>query len=89
MATGPPQGGVALTPTYSSWLNQVERWFAELQRRRLDRDCFCSTDELTCALEEWIARWNANAKPFTWTRSADQIVDATGRYCSRISDSAH
>ncbi|NUQ95374.1 MAG: IS630 family transposase [Streptomyces sp.] len=76
-------------PTYSSWLNQVERWFAELQRRRLDRGCFCSTDELTCALEDWIATWNRNAKPFAWTKNADQIIDAIGHYCTRISNSAH
>jgi len=84
-----PRVVLHFTPTYSSWLNQVERWFAELQRRRLDRGCFCSTDELTCALEEWIALWNATAKPFKWTRSADQIIDAIGRYCTRISNSAH
>ena len=84
-----PRVVLHFTPTYSSWLNQVERWFAELQRRRLNRGCFCSTDELTCALEEWITLWNANAKPFRWTRSADQIIDTIGQYCSRISDSAH
>lgn len=65
------------------------RFAAELQRRRLDRGCFCSTDELTCALEEWIATWNSNAEPFAWTKDADQIVNAIGHYCSRISGSAH
>ena len=71
-----PRVQLHFTPTYSSWLNQVERWFAELQRRRLDRGVFCSIDELTSALEQWIKFWNDNAKPFKWTKTADQIIDA-------------
>jgi hypothetical protein len=67
----------------------IERWFAELQRRRLDRGVFCSIDELTCALEQWIKFWNENAKPFKWTKTADQIIDAIGRYCERISGPGH
>ncbi|MEV0624249.1 IS630 family transposase [Nonomuraea sp. NPDC050404] len=77
------------TPTYSSWINQVERWFAELQRRRLDRGVFCSLDELTTALQEWLKYWNENARPFTWTKNADQIISAIGRYCARISGPGH
>jgi transposase len=84
-----PRFELHFTPTYSSWLNQVERWFAELQRRRLGRGNFCSLDELTCALEQWIKFWNANAKPFKWTKTADQIIDAIGRYCARISGPGH
>ena len=84
-----PRFQLHFTPTYSSWLNQVERWFAELQRRRLDRGVFCSIDELTCALEQWIKFWNENAKPFKWTKTADQIIDAIGRYCERISGPGH
>lgn len=84
-----PRFQLHFTPTYSSWLNQVERWFAELQRRRLDRGVFCSIDELTGALEQWIKFWNENAKPFKWTKTADQIIDAIGRYCARISGPGH
>jgi transposase len=73
------------TPTYSSWINQVERWLAELQRRCLERGVFCSLDELTTALEDWIKIWNSNARPFKWTKTADQIIDRICRYCSRIS----
>ena len=73
----------------ASWISQVERWFAELQRRCLDRGVFCSLDELTTALEEWIKLWNAAARPFTWTKTADQIIDRICRYCSRISGPAH
>ncbi|MFI7292682.1 IS630 family transposase [Streptomyces sp. NPDC050121] len=62
------------TPTYSSWINQVERWFAELQRR---------------CLEKWIEVWNEQARPFRWTKTADQIIDRICRYCDRISGPAH
>ena len=57
----------------------------ELQRRCLDRGVFCSLDELTTALEDWIKTWNATARPFRWTKTADQIIDRICRYCSRIS----
>jgi len=77
------------TPACSSWLSQVERWFAELQRRCLERGVFCSLDELTIALENWIKLWNAGARPFTWTKTPDQIIDRICRYCSRISEPAH
>ena len=84
-----PRVQLHFTPTYSSWISQVERWFAELQRRCLDRGVFCSLDELTTALEDWIDIWNATARPFKWTKTADQIIDRICRYCSRISGPAH
>jgi transposase len=84
-----PRFVLHFTPTYSSWINQVERWFAELQRRCLQRGVFCSLDDLTTALENWITVWNDSARPFTWTRTADQILDRICRYCSRISEPAH
>jgi transposase len=70
-----PRVQLHFTPAYSSWISQVERWFAELQRRCLDRGMFCSLDELTTALEEWIKFWNEHARPFKWTKTADQIID--------------
>jgi transposase len=84
-----PRFALHFTPTYSSWINQVERWFAELQRRCIERGVFCSLDELTTALEDWIRLWNESARPFTWTRTPDQIIDRICRYCSRISEPAH
>ncbi|MBG0826248.1 IS630 family transposase [Planomonospora sp. ID67723] len=84
-----PRFTLHFTPTYASWINQVERWFAELQRRCLERGVFCSLGALTTALEEWIAFWNDNAKPFRWTKTADQIIDRICRYCDRISRPAH
>src|SRR5512140_2095779 len=84
-----PRFVLHFTPTYSSWINQVERWLAELQRRCLDRGVFCSLDELTAALEKWIKLWNEDARPFKWTKTADQIIDRICRYCSRISGPGH
>ena len=84
-----PRVRLHFTPTYSSWINQVERWLAELQRRCLERGVFCSLDELTTALEGWIKTWNDNARPFKWTKTADQIIDRICRYCSRISGPGH
>jgi hypothetical protein len=50
---------------------------------------FCSLDDLTAALEAWIKLWNEGARPFTWTKTADQIIDRICRCCSRISGPAH
>src|SRR5262244_2018153 len=84
-----PRFVLHFTPTYASWISQVERWFAELQRRCLERGVFCSLDELTTALEGWIKTWNSNARPFKWTKTADQIIDRICRYCSRVSGPGH
>ncbi|MFD9622054.1 hypothetical protein ACFWB2_33030 [Streptomyces virginiae] len=65
---------------------QVERWFAELERRCLERGVLCSLDDLKAALEEWIKVWNDEAWPFKWTRTADQILDRICRYCDRFSE---
>jgi transposase len=79
-----PRFVLHFTPTYSSWLNQVERWLAELQRRCLERGVFCSLD-VTYVLEEWIRLWNRHARPLKWAKTADQLIDRICRYCSRIS----
>ncbi|MFG3225376.1 IS630 family transposase [Kitasatospora sp. NPDC048194] len=84
-----PRFQLHFTPTYSSSINQVERWFAELERRCLERGVHCSLDDLKASLENWIKVWNESAKPFTWTKTADQIIDRICRYCSRISEPAH
>ncbi|MEU9173027.1 transposase [Streptomyces sp. NPDC048420] len=78
-----PRFRMHFTPTYSSWINQVERWFAELERRCLERGVFCSLDSLKAALEDWIKVWNDEARPFKWTKTADQILDRICRYCDR------
>lgn len=84
-----PRFQLHFTPTHSSWINQVERWFAELERRCLERGVFCSLEDLKTALEDWIKVWNDEARPFKWTRTPDQILDRICRYCDRISEPGH
>jgi hypothetical protein len=60
-----------------------------LQRRCLDRGTFCSHGELATTLEDWIKTWNATARPFKWTKTANQIIDRICRYWSRISGPGH
>jgi len=84
-----PRFVLHFTPAYSSWINQVERWFAEIQRRCLDRGVFCSLEDLTTAIQEWIKLWNDSARPFKWTKTPDQIISRICRYCDRISRPGH
>jgi transposase len=77
------------TPTSSSWLNLVERWFAELTRRLLQRSAHKSVKALTADLNTWIAHWNEDPKPFVWHKTADEILDNLKTYMSRISDAGH
>jgi transposase len=72
------------TPTSSSWLNLVERWFAELTRKKLQRSAHRSVAELTADLDDWIAQWNDNPQPFVWHKTADQILDSLKRYLTNI-----
>jgi transposase len=77
------------TPTSSSWLNLVERWFAELTTRKLRRSAHRSVTELEADIRQWINEWNKNPKPFVWTKSADDILETLADYCQRIVDSGH
>lgn len=67
------------TPTSSSWLNLVERWFKELTDKRLRRGRFTSVAELTEAIETWAAYWNHDPKPFVWHKPAAEIIDKVRR----------
>ncbi len=84
-----PRFHLHFTPTYSSWMNLVERWFAELTNKWLRRGTHRSTNELEAALAYWIDQWNNEPKPFVWHKSADEILDTLATYCQRISDSGH
>jgi len=84
-----PRFHLHFTPTYSSWINLVERWFAELTNKWLRRGTHRSTKELETSISEWIERWNDEPKPFVWQKSADEILDTLANYCARISDSGH
>ena len=84
-----PRFTLHFTPTYSSWLNLVERWFAELTNRWLRRGTHRSTRELVASIRTWITNWNDEPKPFVWHKTADEILDNLANYCQRISDSGH
>ncbi len=84
-----PRFTLHFTPTYSSWLNLVERWFAELTTKWLKRGAHRSTRELVRSIRTWIESWNDEPRPFVWHRTADEILDSLASYCQRISDSGH
>jgi len=71
------------TPTSSSWINQVERWFALLTARALRRGVHRSTAELEAAIHDYITVTNADPKPFRWAKTADDILAAIQRFCLR------
>jgi transposase len=79
-----PRYRLHFTPTASSWLNQVERFFALLTARRLRRGVHRSVEELEAAVLAYVEHHNAEPRPFRWTRSADQILGSVGRFCERI-----
>jgi transposase len=72
------------TPTSSSWLNLVERWFAELTRKMLQRSAHRSVAALTADLDHWIETWNDDPKPFVWHKTADQILDGLKKYLTNL-----
>ena len=84
-----PRFELHFTPTSSSWLNVVERWFAELTNRKLRRSAHNSVNELEADIQAWIDAWNEDPKPFVWTKTADEILENLARYLQRINDSEH
>jgi len=77
------------TPTSSSWLNLVERWFAELTNKLLRRGAHTSVRQLNTDIRAWIETWNDDPRPYVWTKTADQILESIATYCNRINDSRH
>lgn len=75
-----PRFHLHYTPTYGSWINLVERWFAELTNKRIHRGVFRSVKELEAAIREYIDVHNVDPKPFVWTKTADQILASIARY---------
>jgi len=84
-----PRFQLHFTPTSSSWLNLVERWFAELTSKLLKRGTHRSVTALNADIRAWIETWNDDPRPYVWTKTADQILDSIRRYCDRINDSHH
>jgi transposase len=84
-----PRFHLHFTPTSSSWLNLVERWFAALTEKQIRRGAHRSTRALEDAIYGYIDSTNEEPKPFIWTKSANQILDSIARFCKRTSDSGH
>lgn len=84
-----PRFHLRFTPTSASWLNLVERWFAELTEEQIRRGVHRSTQELENAIRHFIDHHNQHPKPFVWSKTADQILDSVARFCKRTLDSVH
>ena len=76
-------------PTYASWLNQVERWFALITQKAIRRGSFRSVKELVVKIDQFVVAYNKKAKPFVWVATADSILAKIKRLCGRISETAH
>jgi transposase len=83
-----PRFNLHFTPTSSSWLNLVERWFGEITRKRIRRGIFRSVTELTAAIEEYIRCNNENPKPFVWTKRAEEIINKVA-HCKAVTVTLH
>jgi transposase len=84
-----PRFVLHFTPTSASWLNLVERWFAELTTKKLRRSAHRSVPALNKDIRAWIKTWNDDPRPYVWTKTADQILESITRYCTTINDSGH
>lgn len=80
---------VHFTPTYGSWLNQVEIWFNIITQRAIRRGSFSSVKALITMIEDYTTRYNRHPKPFMWTATADSILGKIERLCQRISVTQH
>lgn len=84
-----PRWHMHFVPTYSSWLNQVERFFAIITEKAIRRGSFKSVKELTTKINKFVSHYNDNCKPFTWTATADSILEKLARLCGRINGTGH
>ena len=84
-----PRYHVHYTPTYSSWLNQVERWFGLITQRAIRRGSFRSVKDLVHKIDTFVQHYNRSHRPFVWTATTDSILEKIARLCSRISGTRH
>ena len=84
-----PRWHMHFVPTYSSWLNQVERFFGIITDKAIRRGSFSSVRQLIQKIDDFVSRYNENCKPFTWTATADSILEKLARLCGRISGTGH
>ncbi|MFE0874444.1 IS630 family transposase [Streptomyces smyrnaeus] len=82
-----PRFHLHFTPTGSSWLNLVERWFAELTNKQIRRGVHKTVQTLEKDIRTWIAAWNTDPRPYIWTKTADEILERLASYLNRIPDS--
>lgn len=76
-------------PSYSSWLNQVKRFFGLITDKAIRRGSFSSVNDLINKIDHFVATYNKNCKPFAWHATADSLLEKLHRLCSRISGTAH
>jgi transposase len=84
-----PRFHMHFTPTSSSWINQVERWFGFLADQKIRRGVHKNVQNLEADIRSWIKDWNDNPKPFIWTKTAAEILESLANFCRRISDAGH
>lgn len=84
-----PRFHVHFTPTGSSWINQVERWFRYLTDQKIRRGVHKSVQSLEADIRAWTDTWNENPRPFTWTKTAEEILNSLAEYIDRISGAEH
>lgn len=84
-----PRYRIHFTPTYSSWLNQIERWFALITQQAIRRGSFRNVRELVGKIDAYVAHYNAHKRPFAWTATADSIFDKLQRICKLINGTRH
>ena len=84
-----PRFVLHFTPTSSSWLKLVERWFAELTNKKLRRSAHTSVRQLNHDIRSWINTCNDDPRPYVWTKTADQILESISTYCRRTTNSGH
>ena len=84
-----PRYHVHFTPTYASWLNQVERWFGHITQRAIRRGSFRTVRELVRRIDAFVQHYNASSRPFAWTATADSILAKLERLLKAITGTAH
>ena len=84
-----PRFVLHFVPKGASWLNLVERWFAEITTKLLRRGVHRSVADLETDIRNWLDHWNENPRPYVWVKTADQILSNLARYCERISEAGH
>ncbi len=84
-----PRFRLHFTPTGSSWINQAGRWFGYLTAQMIRRGVHKSVEALEAGIRAWIENWNQNPRPFTWTKTAEQILDSLAKYIAKISGAGY